>query len=295
MENRKNNFINRSNKIHNNEFDYSLVDYKNNKTKVKIICKKHGVFEQRPDDHSNGRGCNICGGSNNKSKNIFIEESNIVHNNRFDYSLVDYKNNKTKVKIICKKHGVFEQTPTCHLKGNNCIYCSGLSKNTKNEIVKKSIQVHGDKYDYSLVDYKNNHTKIKIICKIHGIFEQTPKTHIYKKYGCPKCNDSKGEIEIKRILESYNILYETQKTFKNCKYKSLLKFDFYLPKYNCCIEYDGQQHFKPLKFFGGIDEFKKTQIRDKIKNKYCKDENINLLRIKYNDEIMLKIKKEIKI
>lgn len=115
-----NEFIIRSNKIHNNLYDYSLVKYKNNKTKVKIICKEHGIFEQLPMSHLRGSKCLKCTNkSNTKTTKQFILESNNVHNNKYDYSLVNYKNAYSKVKIICKEHGVFEQIPISHMNYDN--------------------------------------------------------------------------------------------------------------------------------------------------------------------------------
>jgi len=291
---RKVNFIEKSKIIHGNKYDYSLVKYKNNKTKVEIICPEHGIFEQRPDDHSNGKGCILCGGSNKKSLDNFIKESKIIHGDKYDYSLVKYKNNKTKVKIICPEHGIFEQMPVFHIhKKYGCPICNLKNKKSLDDFIKESKIIHGDKYDYSLVKYKNNKTKVKIICSEHGIFKQEPKLHIHRKYGCPKCYKSKGELEISKYLESLEIKYEEQKIFKDCKNISSLKFDFYLPKHNICIEYDGIQHFKPLKYFGGEKAYNKIKNNDIIKNNFCEKNNINLIRISYLENISEKIKKEI--
>jgi hypothetical protein len=168
-------FIKRSIVIHKNKYDYSLVNYKNSRTKVKIICPIHGEFEQLPNNHLTGQICNECFKKSKLLTNeIFIKRSNIIHNNKYDYSLVEYKNNKTKVKIICPIHGEFEQQPSKHLGGGGCRKCSILYKTLSlSEFIKKSKEMHGDKYDYSLVEYKNSQIKVKIICPIHGIFNQT--------------------------------------------------------------------------------------------------------------------------
>ncbi len=285
-------FINESNKIHNNFYDYSLVDYKNIKTKVKIICPKHGVFEQTPVSHLNGHGCIHCSNTEKHNTEYFINESNKIHNNFYDYSLVDYKNNRTKVKIICPIHDIFEQRPLSHINNKQgCPSCKGKIKLTFNSFIKKSKEVHGNKYNYSLVEYKNIKTKVKIICPKHGVFEQIPDNHIRKKYGCPFCNESKGENKIKDILNSKKIKYTTQKAFKDCKYKQLLKFDFYLFDYNCCIEYDGEQHFFKYRFEKDTEKLKIRQKRDNIKTEYCINNNIKLIRINYNDNIQKIINK----
>ena len=117
-----NEFIDKSMKIHGNKYDYSLVDYKNAKTKIKIICKIHGKFEQLPFGHLTGYNCYKCSGGGGIISNTddFIEKSNIIHNFKFDYSLTKYINAKEKIKIICKEHGVFEQTPNSHLISKIC-------------------------------------------------------------------------------------------------------------------------------------------------------------------------------
>jgi len=117
-------FIEMAKSIHGDRYDYSLVEYKNNKTKVKIICPVHGVFEQKPIHHLRGHGCHECGDKRLTTKQ-FIEKVKSIHKDKYDYSLVEYKNNKTKVKIICPVHGPFEQRPNDHLRGRGCFKCGG--------------------------------------------------------------------------------------------------------------------------------------------------------------------------
>ena len=157
----------------------------------------------------------------------------------------------------------------------NLIYTNMIDKFKNNAKL-----IHHDKYDYSLVEYINNKTKIKIICKEHGVFEQSPSHHL-NGVNCPICNLSKGEIEIINYLKVNNTTYISQKRFKDCKYKKTLPFDFYLPNKNICIEYDGEQHYQIKEHWGGEKEFKTIQIKDNIKTKYCKDNNIKLIRISY--------------
>ena len=288
-------FINKAIKIHNNKYDYSLVNYINTKTKIKIICPIHGIFEQTPTKHiHNKRGCPICGGSKKLTNRQFINKAIKIHNNKYNYSLVNYINTKTKIKIICPIHGIFKQTPNNHIiKKYGCPSCSNNKSLNTISFINRVKKIHNNKYDYSLVNYINAHTKVKIICPIHGVFEQTPNSH-YQNIGCSKCHRSKGEEQIESILLKNNINFKTQKKFENCKDKRKLPFDFYLPKYNLCIEYDGEQHFKIFNnFWGGISQLSITQKHDQIKNKFCKENNINLLRIKYNENIENKLKKEL--
>lgn len=156
---------------------------------------------------------------------------------------------------------------------------------TTEDFIEKSNIVHNNKYDYSLVEYKNAHSKVKIQCRKHGIFQQVPLSHL-RGDGCPTCGESKGEKTIEKYLANNNIYFEFQKTFEKCFHKQKLKFDFYLPKHNMCIEYDGEQHFRAVEWFGGEKEFILLQKKDKIKDNYCKENNIYLLRIKYSDNII---------
>jgi len=276
-------FIKQSKITHNDEYDYTLVVYITSKIKVKIICKEHGIFEQTPDQHLRGYGCNKCNGGIKLSKTEIIESFKKIHKNKYDYSLVNYINAHSKIKIICKYHGEFKQTPNSHKRGNGCPKCVGKQQNNSN-IIQEFQNIHKNKYDYSLVKYISSQNEIKILCHNHGIFKQKPVKH-KSGQGCPKCNESKGEKEIRNILETKQINYITQKTFNGCKYKQKLKFDFYLPEYNLCIEYDGEQHFVSKEHFGGEKGLILRQKRDKIKDKYCKENNIKLLRIKFNENI----------
>ena len=187
----------------------------------------------------------------------FIEYSNEVHGiGTYDYSKVNYVNMHTEVIIICPKHGNFPQTPSNHLNGQGCYLC-GLGKRANNrklttaEFIEKANKVQGiGRYDYSKVDYVDAQTEVIIICPNHEIpyeFPQTPNNHL-SGHGCSKCkNNYKGEIAIENYLTRNNIKFEAQKRFKDCKDKRPLPFDFYLPYYNLCIEFDGEGHFKPIK------------------------------------------------
>ena len=280
-------FIEKSEIRHNYKYDYSLVNYKNNFSKVKIICPEHGIFEQLVSSHLNGNGCLKCF-KNQITTKIFIEKAKLIENNTYDYSLTNYINSKTKVKIICPEHGIFEVTPANFYNSKGCPICS-IPFKTIGEFIENANKIHNYMYDYSLSIYAGSKSKIKIICPKHGIFEQIPNSHL-QGAGCPKCNQSRGEIKITEILIRNNILFETQKTFNECKNHKILFFDFYLPEYNICIEYDGIQHFEPIEYFGGEKELKTIQERDAIKNKYCKDNYINLLRIRFDENIEDKLK-----
>ena len=181
-----NEFIEKAILVHGDKYDYSKVDYINSNTKVIIICKEHGEFEQMINNHLNGFGCSKCSGMAKSNTEEFIEKAILVHGDKYDYSKVDYKQNKNKVIIICKEHGEFEQKPISHLNGQGCSKCYGNEKSNTEEFIEKSMIIHGNKYDYSKVDYINVNTKIIVICKIHGEFEQTPNSHLAGS-GCNNC------------------------------------------------------------------------------------------------------------
>jgi len=286
-------FIMKAKAIHNYKYNYSLVDYTGNKTKVKIICPIHGEFEQRPDLHLSGKGCYKCG-IIKKTTEDFISEAKLIHGDKYDYSLTKYINPTLKVTIICEKHGAFKQRSTDHLNGAGCSECgienARLNKTKSTDsFIKSANLIHNNLYDYSIVNYQHWNTKIKIICKKHGEFEQIPSEHL-KGHGCPICKESKGEKQIKMFLDENKILYIREQKFKNCKYKKQLPFDFYLPNYNMCIEYDGRQHYENIPHFGGEIRLLETQKRDKIKTEYCQNNNIKLIRVKHDDDVIEKLK-----
>ena len=279
-------FIEKAKNVHGDKYNYSLVEYINSRTKIKIICPVHGMFEQISKNHLKGSGCSIC--NKNKANYSFSDKALLKHNNKYDYSLVDYIDNKTKIKIICPIHGEFEQKPNDHLNGCGCSLCG--NKNLNNKIfIERALIKHGNKYDYSLVNYVNNKRKVKIICPIHGEFEQKAEHHL-NGAGCPICNESRGEREIKQFLTNRSINFTQQKRFAECRDKKPLPFDFYLHDYNTCIEFNGRQHYEPIKYWGGLENFKKQQKRDKIKKEYCKNNHIKLIIINDIKEIKNKLK-----
>jgi len=221
-------FIEKSKKIHGDKYDYSLVDYVNNNSKVIIICKEHGKFEQTPSNHLSGNRCFECFGTYKSNKNEFIEKAKEIHGDKYDYSLVDYINNNTKVIIICKEHGNFEQTPSNHLTGYGCNNCAVLKRSIKrksnaDEFIEKVKQIHGDKYDYTLVDYKYAQEKIIIICREHGEFEQTPNNHL-TGYGCKDCGILSTSNKRRSNTEEFNKkakeIHGDKYDYSKVKYKS---------------------------------------------------------------------------
>jgi hypothetical protein len=286
-------FIIKAKSIHGDKYDYSITNYVNSYSKIKITCPEHENFEQTPNSHLNGSGCYKCGVENRSEKQRMVNEdfickANLVYGDKYDYSLVEYFNNKTKIKIICSKHGVFEIKPNDHLNGSGCGRCFGRGKTTE-DFITEAISKYGLLYSYKLTEYKSTHKKIKIICSIHGMFEKSPNHHL-NGGGCPICKESKGESEIRKYLTENNINFLPQHRFPDCRDIRPLPFDFYLPDYNTCIEYQGEQHYKPINYFGGFKVFKQQQKRDRIKLNYCVDKQIDLIIIKYDEKITNKLK-----
>jgi Zn finger protein HypA/HybF involved in hydrogenase expression len=159
-------FIEKARAKHGDRYDYSKVVYVRSSAKVTIVCKVHGEFFQRANCHLNGKGCSQCGSNNPLTQKTFIEKSTAMHKGVYDYSLVDFIERTQKVKIICKVHGVFLQTPTAHLRECGCPECGVDAKRINTEtFIDRAKNVHGDRFDYSLVEYVNSYSKVQIICK----------------------------------------------------------------------------------------------------------------------------------
>ena len=214
-------FILKSRIIHGYKYDYSKVEYVNAFKKICIICPIHGEFWQTPNNHLRGHGCPVCSGNIKYTNDSFITKANEVHNNKYDYSKINYTGNHNKVCIICPEHGEFYQEAKRHLEGCGCPKCYGNVRLTLDEFINKSKEIHGNKYDYSKVDYINNSTKVCIICPEHGEFWQRPSQHL-RGDGCPYCCQSKLEKNIEKIFPDF----EKQKRFVWLKYKKIFIIGF---------------------------------------------------------------------
>ena len=225
-------FINKSIIRHGDRYDYSKVEYINSLTKVCIICPEHGEFWQTPQAHVRGNGCPICankkrGDTFRGNSDWFIKKANEIHNNRYDYSKVEYVNASTKVCIICPEHGEFMMTPMAHLNGQGCPKCSGRGLSTE-EVVKLFREKHEDKYDYSKVVYNKMHEKVCIICPKHGEFFQTPSKHLLGQE-CPRCAKSKRSVSntltTNEFIEKARLIhgdkYDYSKTIYNGTYNDV--------------------------------------------------------------------------
>jgi G:T-mismatch repair DNA endonuclease (very short patch repair protein) len=302
-------FVKKAIQIHGDKYDYSKVDYINSNTKITIICKTHGEFNQTPNSHLLGQGCQICGDVNgslkrSKSTKEFIQNAKEVHGDKYDYSKVDYINNKTKITIICKTHGEFNQTPNSHLLGQGCRKCqysnnSNKFRTSQEEFIQKAQDLHGDKYDYSKVEYITCMKKVIIICKKHGEFKQTPNAHYSQCSGCPKCNlqhhISKLQIHwLDFTAKIHNLTIQHGENGEEFKIPSTrFKSDGYCKETNTIYEFHGDYWhgnpniYEPNKetYFGKTfgELYEKTLKREQ----HIKDIGFNLITIWESDWIKL--------
>lgn len=214
-------FIKKAKLVHGSKYDYSMVNYVNKRTKVCIICPEHGEFWQTPSNHLIGyEGCPKCSNNNIrqrllKDKESFIEKAENIHQGKYDYSKVDYKDRETKVCIICPEHGEFWQTPHSHLMGRGCPKCSNNEKITFETFIEKAKKKYGEKFLYSEKCYKGYNDKMKIVCPEHGEFWQTPSNHLRSLYGCPECGKEKAE---ENMLKTKKTFLERAKKIHKGKY-----------------------------------------------------------------------------
>ena len=295
-------FIEEAKLVHGDKYDYSKVEYVNNKTKVCIICPEHGEFWQAPIKHlMGGQGCPKCNKKGNiKKENVnlisfkdmtnyqqmFIERSKAKHNNKYDYSKVEYKTTNTKVCIICPEHGEFWQAPHYHLAGRGCPKC-GRKIVTTETYVESALQIYGNKYIYSKLEYVNRQTPITVICPEHGEFQINPIVFLSNKNSehCPVCSTKKNKNETKL----FNVLQKTFpqlkiiRGYRNYKILGRKEIDIYFPNLKIGIEYQGQQHFKQIDIFGGEETFKKQLKRDVEKINECINNGITLFHFSYDN------------
>ena len=268
--------------------EYSVIgDYVNTHTKTTF---RHNVcgneFDMTPHHFVAGQRCRYCQHrSYKKTTEEFKEELfNLVGD---EYTLEDeYINGRTKVNFRHKLCGqLWNTTPNEILSGYRCAHCYGNTLLSQEEFEKRVYEQRGDEYTV-VGKYVNFSTKVAIRHNKCGcVWDVQPATYLGKQSGCPKCNQSKGEARIERFLIANDFKYTPQ-----MKYEDLvginnipLSYDFYLHDYNLLIEYQGQQHEKPVDWFGGEEKFKRQKEIDKMKSNYAKEHNIELMEIWYWD------------
>jgi len=279
--------IEKARSVHGDKYDYSETIYVNGTTKIKIICKIHGDFEQTPNNHIGLKQCcpKCCG--RNKDTPEFIKDARSVHGDKYDYSEVNYKNCTTKVTIICKEHGVFKQMPYSHLDGHGCSSCaiiirSNNNRKTLEEFIENARSVHGDKYDYSKVDYIDTATNVTIICKIHGEFEQAPNNHFIQKQGCPICGVITSSNKTRKSTEKYikdaKLVHGDRYDYSEVNYKSSHTKITIICKIHGEFEQDAGNHL------GGANCYECSLITNSEKRKRTLEEFIDRSNIEHNNK-----------
>ena len=298
-------FVKRAKEIHGDKYDYSEVEYINSGTSVKIFCKTHQeFFWQTPSTHILQKsGCPKCANCYSMTPEERKNLLEITYGDKFDFSLVDFNlviNEKVKFKIKCKSCGQVLEKSFSRIdfsKEMFCPYCETHQKRTTESFIEELKQIWGDKYIYDNVVYVDAFTPVEILCREHGSFWKTPNRILEQKDSpeiCPRCLLSIGESIIEDFLTEKCFKHIPQKKYKDLfrtfskalnktfKHKNPLKFDFYLPDYNLCIEYQGEQHTKVVDYWGGNLTFLDMQERDQMKRDYCKYNKISLLEIYFN-------------
>lgn len=286
-------FVTRAKLVHGDKYEYFESEYYHRNNNALMKCKECGLeFWQTPANHLKGEGCPVCRRKHALERkravyaNRFVKRAKEIHGDKYDYTNFKYTKAKEKSLIHCNVCGSdFWATPDGHIghKRQGCPVCKAnklremFSFDTE-MFIKLAREVHGDKYDYSEVDYKNMKSEVKIGCPKHGWFYQIPEVHL-RSLGCPFCSVSTGETRILNFLNEHNIDFKSE-YYVWYDDNSFGRIDFMLN--NGAIEFDGKQHFESIEFFGGMDVLKYNMDRDRKKDDYCADHGIPLLRIRYD-------------
>ena len=282
-------FIEVSRSIWGDKYSYEKTEYGGSVTsKIIVTCRVHGDLEIRPSHHLRdqfGGGCKDCASEKRTlSLDEFIQRSISQHGEFFDYSKVTYSNSYTHVKIVCPVHGEFEMTPAHHMEGSGCRDCfEDRRRSTTEEFIRDAREVHGETYDYSEFIYEGIHETGKIICRIHGGFDQSRANHIHSRQGCPWCkNKSEGKIAV--ILNEIAVVHQTYRIDEEDGSGKRFYYDFYLPEHDLIIERDGEQHYKDIYFQKKRE--RTEQENDRRKTELAKSKGLRVCRIPYwlNDE-----------
>ena len=275
-------FINESISKYGSKYTYGKTVYIKYNLPVTITCPIHGDFKVKPNHHlSFNVGCQICSGSRSNTKD-FISKAVLVHGDAYDYSKTVYTDSCTNLIIKHKECGtVFEQRPTVHLRGGGCPV---LAKNntingirsTRESFIEKAYDVHGSRYTYDNVVYNNNKTHVLITCKKHGDYRTRPDNHLHGS-GCPRCNLSKGEETISKLLDSLGIEYYREYRIPPYKYR----YDFYVPSINMLIEYHGRQHYEVIEPWGGAKGLEERKVSDERKVNIARNSGYKLYAVSY--------------
>jgi len=273
---------------HANKYDYSLfTSYKNAKDKIKIICPVHGEFEQSIAEHAYSGGCRLCGvvkriSDSRITQQDVLDKFKSAHGDRYGYDFVKVFDSETPVRIVCKDHGEFLQSPSSHYRGSGCPVCARdiISSSRKldiSEVIRLFRSTHGNKFDYDRVVYTGYSENVIIICPTHGEFEQTPDNHIHGE-GCPKCaclGKSKPELDLYDVVTSYNpdVIHGDRKLLEG------KELDVYDPEYKLAFEFNGLYWHSS----GRCEDDKEMEIYHLEKTESCALKGVRLFHIFENE------------
>ena len=303
-----NDFLAECKKVHGNQYDLSGVNYVTAKHHIKPSCHKHGTFSILPNNFLRGTGCPQCHLERSiKTLNLSAKIADIVsrfkdvHGSEYNYSEVKYKRIDKPVTIICQTHGRFEQKPSTHLDGKGCPECGKLGRAKAqlllpSDVIQRFRHLHGSRFDYSNFEYKSFRSKSEIICLEHGPFLMDAQAHLEGK-GCPVCSESKGERFIEQWLKEKKITFIREYSVllnPTDPLRKRVRFDFFIPDRELLIEFDGEHHFRTVRFNGMSENAARTahegtKKRDAAKAKWAKARRLTLVRLSSLKDIRIKM------
>ncbi|QOT19427.1 endonuclease domain-containing protein [Paenarthrobacter sp. YJN-5] len=276
-------------------YDYSQADYVTAHVKVMIVCQRHGPFTQSPNVHLRGAGCPACGYVQRSRSQVFdrewfVAEASKVHGDLYDYSRTTYLGRFSGLTIECRRHGPFNQLASNHLQGSGCPACwqarrSDARQVSMEDFLSRAHATHGEgRYDYSAVVLGRMAAPVIILCPNHGPFRQRPHKHLMGD-GCPVCAESRGEREVRKVLTAMGIDFASQWRHPALRFHRPLQIDFAIPERKIAIEFDGEQHQRPVRFRGITQEraerqFEMIKKRDAAKDAWAEEMGWTLIRLK---------------
>lgn len=283
-------FIEKARSLHGEKYDYSKVNYTNNRSDIEITCNDCGLeITTKPINHYRWAKC-FCEVANRAlvTEDTWESMAREVHGDRYDYSKVVFTQAKDEVEIVCKEHGSFWQPITKHIRvSNHCPKCaralvaSKMSKSIE-QFRAEATEFHKGLYIYDDAEYITVSTKLKIFCTTcQSHFMQTPNSHLRGK-GCPRCCVawiSKAETAVAAMLDAEQIEYEREWRHPECRDKLPLPFDFKIG--NVLIEIDGRQHSERVNHFHDACTLEERQRKDAIKDQWAEKNGYELHRVRY--------------
>lgn len=288
-------WVSRSIAVHGNgRYDYSNSIYKGKSARVEILCMCcMETFSQLAGNHMRGKGCQKCARASvarslAKTQDQFVSAATELHNGKYDYNLVKYKNSNTKVEIVCPFHGAFRQKPYHHLSGHGCRQCAGVAARSQASaaaavrFMSAAVATHGDRYLYDNTVYAGSGRKCVVTCRKHGPFAISPENHL-RGSGCPKCRSSIGNSRVASVLSSTGIQFSLEAAFPGLSGRNgcPLRFDAFVPSAKLLIEYDGEVHYKLSWSHWSRHDLSAIRSRDRRKTRWAKNNGYKLVRIPY--------------